>query len=189
VLSDVGQSYGPVATILSGAALIGIVATLILQSKQTRLIAEQAVRQTHLEIMREAWADPELLQALEVIPDGRHELARRFLFVNTFFMNLRMGWRSGQVSLAEIEDIAAHSFSTSAGTFYWKRVEPYLQRHFEPQYVGALGRGYARAQVRAEGAFLDGARDFADVEAGTLDTAEGDRFEGPDREGGGVAQG
>ena len=155
LLSNVGESYGAVATVLSGAALIGVVAAAILQARQTRISAEQAVRQMHLEIQREAWKDPNLLRATELVPLGREELARRFAFLNIYFMYLRMGYLSGHISIDEIEDLAAHSFSTSAGNYYWRRVSSHLHRHFERNFVQALERGFERSQEQLEGFFLD----------------------------------
>lgn len=154
-LSNVGQSYGVVATILSGAALIGVVTTVGLQRKQTRIIAEQALRQAHVELMREAWTDLTLLQALEIVPEGKRDLARQFAFVNAHFMYLRMGLLYGHVSAQEIEDAAAHAFSTPAGDFYWRRMEEQLRRYFEPEFVAALSQGGRRAQNRPEGHFID----------------------------------
>jgi hypothetical protein len=122
------------------------------------------VRQMHSELMQEAWRDPQLLQALEIIPDGRHELARRYVYLNSYFMYLRMGLISGQVTADEIEDLAAHSFSTSAGAFFWQRTQ-HLQKHFEPEFLAAMARGYERSQVRAEGAFLN--EDWSDQEYAT----------------------
>jgi hypothetical protein len=155
VLSNVGQSYGPIATILSGVALIGVVATVNLQSRQTRVLAEQAIRQMQLELMREAWRDPDLLSALEVVPDGQGQKARQHAFLNTYFMYLRMGLMSGHISESEIEEISARCFSTSPGALYWQRGEEYLRRHFEDDFVKALDRGYARAQQRMDGVFID----------------------------------
>jgi uncharacterized protein DUF6082 len=155
-LSLIGQSYGPAATILSGAALIGVIFTIRYQAKQTSVAAEQALRLMHLELLREAWRDPDLLQALTIIPQGKLEQARRGVFVNQFFQSLRMGWASGQVTLAEIEDLAAESFSTSTGSYWWGFVaRDHMMKHEAPPFVAALDRGYERAQVRAVSPFLD----------------------------------
>ncbi|HST80675.1 MAG TPA: DUF6082 family protein [Kineosporiaceae bacterium] len=155
LLGNVGDSYGSIGAVLTSAALIGVVVTVNLQSRQNTVIAEQAVRQMQLEMMRELWRDPELLQALEIVPENRRELASRYVYINMYIMYLRMGLITGHVSAAEIEDLAAHMFSTSAGSFYWKHASDHLRRHFEKRFVQALTRGYERSTRRAEGVFLE----------------------------------
>ena len=153
-LSDVGQSYGAVAALLSGAALLGVVVTVSQQSRHNRASAEQAVRQMHFELMREAWEDAELLEAMEIVPAGEQLLAKRFAYINANFMYLRTGYLSGQVTLAEVEDIAAHSFSTTAGNYFWRRIENHFRRHLEWEFTEAMHRGFLRSQNSPEGFFL-----------------------------------
>lgn len=155
LLSNVGQSFGLAATAFSGAALIGVVITVNLQRRQEMIMSEQAIRNLHLEIMRDAWGSPELLRSLEVVPAGQDDLAKRVAFLNIYFMYLRLGLNSRQVTLGEVEDLAAHSFSTSAGSFYWRRASLHVRRHFEPQFVDALDRAYERSLVRPEGIFIN----------------------------------
>lgn len=153
-LSNVGQSYGLIGTVLSGAALLGVLVTVSLQRRQTRLSGEQAARQLHFDMMQQAWQDPALLEAIEVVPREQRELARQSAYVNFYFMYLRMGYRANSIGLGEIEDLAAHSFSTPAGRYYWERSEGHMRKHLEKQFIGALSRGYARAQTQPEGLFL-----------------------------------
>lgn len=154
LLSDVGQSFGLAATILSGAALIGVVFTVSLQRRQKVIMAEQATRQMQLEIMREAWERPELLQSLEVVPPGQEELAQRVAFLNVYFMYLRMGVNTHHIRLAEAEDLALPCFSTPTGAFYWERAAAHMRRPFEPGFVRALDSAYQLSRVRPEGVFL-----------------------------------
>ena len=154
-MGNIGQSYGTVSTMLSGAALLGVVITLRTQVSQARVAAEHVVRSTHLELMREAWNDPSLLQALELVPEGQEESARSFVYVNLYFMYLRLGYLAKQISLSEIEDLAAHTFSTPAGRYYWSKMSDFQLKHLEPSYVEALTRGFQRATAQADGFFLE----------------------------------
>jgi hypothetical protein len=154
-LSNVGGSYGPVSSILSGAALIGIVVTVALQRKQTNAATEQSVRQMQLDLMQIAWEDPSLIRALENIPKGHEELAKQSVFLNMYFMYLRMGYRSGQVSRDEIFDLATEHFSTDAGTYYWKGSRGHMRRHFEAGFVTALEEAFEKSQREPTSMFLD----------------------------------
>ena len=149
LLSLVGQSYGPIATLLSGAAILGVVATVRYQAKQTTVSAEQAVRQMHLELMREAWQDPDLMKVVQVVPKKRVELTRRGLFLNTYIMYLRMGWINGQISLSEVEELAGFSFSTPTGAYWWAQAGEYLKKHLERDFVEALVRAGRPSEGRA----------------------------------------
>ena len=105
--------------------------------------------------MQRAWQEPLLLETIENIPPGRTDLARQCVYLNFYFMYLRMCYRNNTVTSAEIEDLAAHSFSTPAGKFYWTRVGEHMRTHFEKGFTNALNVGYARAQAKPEGFFLD----------------------------------
>ncbi|WP_407938842.1 DUF6082 family protein [Micromonospora rubida] len=53
-LADVGQAYGSVSVLVSALALVGIVATSIIQSRQMRIALEYAQREQHALLLRMA---------------------------------------------------------------------------------------------------------------------------------------
>jgi hypothetical protein len=59
-LSEIGQTYGVAAAILSTLAFAGIAASLIMQADQTRSSRLHAVRVYHLELLKMATEKPEL---------------------------------------------------------------------------------------------------------------------------------
>jgi hypothetical protein len=153
-LANVGDSYGPVSTILSGAALIGVVVALNLQRQQTGMLAEHAGRQMQMELMREAWSDPELLQAVEIVEPGQEKLARQSVYVNMLIMYLRMQFKSRQITQEELEDLCARHFSTEAGAYYWRQSRNLVEKYQDPKFFSALKRGYERSRRTPEGSFV-----------------------------------
>ncbi|MEU2712642.1 DUF6082 family protein [Streptomyces sp. NPDC007205] len=60
-LSDVGQAYGFLSVIFSGAALIGVAISLTYQAHQTNISNEEERRAAHRELALMSINDPELL--------------------------------------------------------------------------------------------------------------------------------
>lgn len=59
-LGAVGDTYGGVAAIVSGVALLGVAGSLVLQRRQSRIEREYAFREYHREMLRMSMDDPAL---------------------------------------------------------------------------------------------------------------------------------
>jgi hypothetical protein len=59
-LGAVGETYGGIAAIASGIALIGVAGSLVLQRRQSRVEREYAFREYHREMLRMSMEDPAL---------------------------------------------------------------------------------------------------------------------------------
>ncbi|MCG5215201.1 DUF6082 family protein [Streptosporangium soli] len=66
-LSEIGQTYGGAAAILTAVAFGGVIASLILQVRESKVSREQAVRSMHSDLVRMTMDEPELLRAIGVL--------------------------------------------------------------------------------------------------------------------------
>src|SRR6266536_2893354 len=51
-LGDIGQAYGAVSAVVSGLAICGVAASLIMQQRQNRTTELHTVRQRHFDLVR-----------------------------------------------------------------------------------------------------------------------------------------
>lgn len=77
-LADVGEAFGGVSALISAIALSGVVASLLFQQRQTRQQIADIDGQHHVELLKLAIDNPELIEVLdsEVArgPHARHEI-------------------------------------------------------------------------------------------------------------------
>ena len=120
LLSNVGQTYGFAAALLSGLAFIAIAVSLVYQARQIKIAQLQAARTFQLEIFKLAFEQPDLASTwplnLELHPSDR----RKRTYMNLVFMYLRMSY-----VMREINDDALHRnminrFKTQLGRKYWE---------------------------------------------------------------------
>jgi hypothetical protein len=82
-LSQIGETYGGAAAILTAATLGGIIASLVLQVRESKIAREQATRSMHFDLVRITMDEPRLLAAVglspQTGPDDLEELRERQL--------------------------------------------------------------------------------------------------------------
>jgi hypothetical protein len=99
-LSDVGQAYGGVSALLSGFALCGIAASLLLQWRQVHLTREMTTRERHFELVKLGLEDPSLC-----LPGTRGlapEESRQWAYSNLWVSLWATQWEMGSVEPAEV---------------------------------------------------------------------------------------
>jgi hypothetical protein len=120
VLSEVGQTYGGISAALSGIALCGIVASLILQRRQYRLSEYQGLRQRHQDLMRMTFEDPELKPCWGETSSGSGLAEKEAAYCNLILDHWQLLWRLEIVTANELERIAATFFQGIIGRAYWQ---------------------------------------------------------------------
>lgn len=98
-LSDMSQTYGVVSIPLSGAALIGVVWSLVLQSRQLRISNETEWRSTYRDLTLRVLEDPSLRLCWEppASPVSRERM-RQDAYMNAIFNSWRADYVSGIMS-------------------------------------------------------------------------------------------
>lgn len=119
-LSDVGQSYGAISAVLSGVALCGIAASLLMQRQQYRLSEHQALRQRHHELIKMTFDDPSLKPCWGEDASGSGLSEKEAAYCNLIVDHWHMLWRLGQVSEEAVRGIARRFFDGEIGRLYWR---------------------------------------------------------------------
>lgn len=124
MLSAVGQSYTGISVLLSGAALLGVVASLRLQRKQTDILRTQATRQFQMQVLQMSMEDPDLAALHAGIPSAvstisGHRDYRRLMYTTIRFRHLHFGFQTGDVSPVQLKSVLEHEFFPIAANRRW----------------------------------------------------------------------
>jgi uncharacterized membrane protein YozB (DUF420 family) len=116
-----GELIGAVSAAASALALVVIAVSLVLQWRQNRTAAEDAVRQQHLDILLFTLSNPEFAGCW-----GEQELEGRdyknSVYCNIILSHLYMAWLIGSMDEAALTAGLRKIFSGEIGFAYWQRV-------------------------------------------------------------------
>jgi hypothetical protein len=117
-LSDIGQSYGPVATLFSALALC--VAVLV-QRRQIRQERVLMAREMHANALRTAMDDPVYGQCwgARVTPEGVDE--RLFYYTNMIISTWLYAWECGDLSDGSVRAYVRAMADSEIPREYWRR--------------------------------------------------------------------
>jgi hypothetical protein len=96
-LTEIGQSYTGIAALLSGAALVGVVYSIRLQTQQISIARGQAVREMQFSLLRLAMDDPSL--SIMYTSDAQADSAkyRRHVYRTQVLRYLEFAYISGEL--------------------------------------------------------------------------------------------
>jgi hypothetical protein len=119
-LSNIGQAYGGVSAIVSGLALCGIVASLLLQRQQIRLTRTITARERHFELLKLGLADPELIIGTSVASSP--EESRQWQIRNMWVAHWLMLWDTGSLSRPVLRLLFDDLFTDAVALTWWSTV-------------------------------------------------------------------
>lgn len=120
-LSFIGQTYGAASALLAAVALIGIVATLIFQARETKIAREEARRIAIAELLKMAMDDPDLDEAWGPVPAGESRKARRqLMYINMIISEWQMSYETKALPETRLRAISREMFSAHPGRAYWR---------------------------------------------------------------------
>lgn len=117
--SLIGQTYGAVAAVISGLALIGVVVSLRAQRREALAARLHNMRTLHVGLMQMAIADLDLLAAWGRFGSGDNVARRQHLYVNLILSYWQMMYSIGELSDQELRVISHDLFSGEAGQRFW----------------------------------------------------------------------
>jgi hypothetical protein len=120
-LANIGDAYGGVSAVLSGIALCGVGASLIFQQRQVQQELADIDRQQHLELLKLAIDNPELIQVLDADAPGRAD-ARAEIYANLTMMYWLAIWELGEIDEQELRGMASAMFGGELTRAWWRRV-------------------------------------------------------------------
>jgi hypothetical protein len=120
-LSFIGQTYGAASAVLSVLAVIGVVVTLRLQARETKLAREEARRQAIADLLKMAMDDPDLSECWG--PTGLADppkVQRQQIYVNLIVSEWRQSYESKALPERRLRRIANEMFQGEPGRSYWR---------------------------------------------------------------------
>jgi Family of unknown function (DUF6082) len=122
LLGNVGQAYGGMSALISGIALLGVVASLVIQRRQHYLDANAFIRQRQSELFGLIREDPHLYWPLLGADIDDPDAVRRHTFRVEWFTYLLAGFESGYYSEDELRHEAFPAlFRRERNRNYWER--------------------------------------------------------------------
>src|SRR5919198_2533451 len=120
-LGFIGQTYSAASAVLSVLAVIGVVVTLRLQARETKLSREEARRQAIAELLKMAMDDPDLSECWG--PTGLSDppkVQRQQIYTNLIVSEWRQSFESGALLERRLRRIASEMFHGEPGRSYWR---------------------------------------------------------------------
>ncbi|WP_159038771.1 DUF6082 family protein [Streptomyces sp. NRRL B-1140] len=119
-LSKVSQAYGALSVLFSAAALLGVVASLVHQSRQIKVANEEAQRASHRQLLLASVEDPELTACWEPVPVTSQLERKQTIFVNLIVSNWFADYRLKRVNDDTIRVLAELHFSGEVARRHWQ---------------------------------------------------------------------
>jgi hypothetical protein len=133
-LSEIGQSYTGISALLSALALVGVAASIRLQTKQTSITLQHSVRDLQFGLLRLAMDDPLYASVLQPMPtegpSTEHNDYRRFVYITQWFRLNEFSFESGELTRRELNSILrTEMFPRPEIRQWWDRARPFWQDH------------------------------------------------------------
>jgi hypothetical protein len=120
-LSFIGQTYGAASALLAVFALMGIVATLAFQARDTKIAREEARRAAIGELLKMAMDDPDLDEAWGPVPESEDRKARRqLMYINMIISEWQMSFATKALGEKRLRAISREMFSGRPGRAFWR---------------------------------------------------------------------
>jgi hypothetical protein len=118
--SEIGQTYGAAAALVSVLALVGISASLVLQAREAKIAREYTSRAVHSELMRMAMEDPVYRECWGRFGTDPDDVAlRQHMYVNLIVSYWQSRYELGMFSDAHLRVGASDMFSAVPGRRFW----------------------------------------------------------------------
>jgi hypothetical protein len=118
--SLIGQTYGAASAILSVLAIGGIAVSLFLQNRETKAAREQALRALHVDLIKTALDDPQLLSCWGPF-SGSVKVAdrRKHMYTNLMVSHWQMMWEVNGLNEKHLRVLAQELFAGENGRQFW----------------------------------------------------------------------
>ncbi|MFG2782343.1 DUF6082 family protein [Streptomyces prunicolor] len=119
-LSNISQAYGALSVLFSAAALVGVVASLAHQSRQTSISIEQAIRDSHQHLIELVLNDPDLIPGGEPPPVEASQLeVRQIILANLLVSNWLAAYRLGGLTDDALRVLLSSHFKGEVPRKHW----------------------------------------------------------------------
>ncbi|MET7708964.1 DUF6082 family protein [Micromonospora sp. NPDC005413] len=153
-LADIGQAYGSVSVLLSALALVGVVATVISQTRQSGIALEYAQRDQHAMLLKMAIDDASLMECWgSLTQDLDPQRRRQRAYINLILNFWAATWQLDGMPESQLRGLLASDiFATEMGLSFWEQARltrkvvhagakpAAFDRIVEDEYLRALAR-------------------------------------------------
>ncbi|MEN8649109.1 DUF6082 family protein [Streptomyces sp. 21So2-11] len=121
-ISEIGQTYGAVSALLSALAVLGVVASLVLQAREAKAARVQNTRIMHIDLAKTAMENPQYLDCWGG-PDATRSvlLRQQHMYVNLVVSHWEMAFEVGDLTDQWVAAGADEIFAGEIGRTFWAR--------------------------------------------------------------------
>jgi hypothetical protein len=160
-LSKIGATYGAVSAIIAAIALFGVVASLVIQTREAKAAREQGLRSLHMDLMRMAMADPIYMECWGPYITESFDAERQFVYINLIIPHWHSVYEIGEVTDIRLKAIAASLFSSAPGREYWKAGGSFWKKMYS-------GRRSQRFYRILDGAYRETLKNFPTISRSSM---------------------
>ena len=129
-LSNIGQTYGAVSAVVAAIALVGVVVSLVIQSREAKATRLNSQRDHHVGLMRMAMEDPLYMECFGPYLTESFETERQLTYINLLVAQWYSEYEIGEPSEAPLRAAAANVFTSGPGRRYWEAAGQYWQDNY-----------------------------------------------------------
>ncbi|HEX3780628.1 MAG TPA: DUF6082 family protein [Pseudonocardiaceae bacterium] len=129
-LSNIGQTYGAVSAVVASVALFGVVASLVIQSREVKAARLNSQRDHHVNLMRMAMDDPLYMECFGPYLTENFETERQLVYINLLVAQWYSEYEIGEPSDAPLRAAAVNVFASNPGRRYWEVAGQYWQDNY-----------------------------------------------------------
>ncbi|HZM76975.1 MAG TPA: DUF6082 family protein [Candidatus Limnocylindrales bacterium] len=114
-MNDLSVAIAVISTLISSIALVGVMASLLLQARQFRLGRHQAMLWLQSELIRIALDHPDIWELAKSTPTAQQS----HIYMNWRIKLMEFGYITGETSEATVRNAASATFASTAWRGWW----------------------------------------------------------------------
>ena len=129
-LSSIGETYGAVSAIVAAVALLGVMVSLVIQSREARAARQNARRAHHVELMRMAMDDPRYMECWGPYLTDTFATEGQYVYINLIVAHWYSEYEVGEMSDTLLRATAASVFASAPGRQYWRNAGTFWRDNY-----------------------------------------------------------
>jgi len=139
-LSNIGETYGAVSAIVAAVALLGVMVSLVVQSREARAARKNARRAHHVELMRMAMDDPRYMECWGPYLTDDFAAEGQYTYVNLIIAHWYSEYEVGELPDILLRATAASVFASAPGRLYWRNTGTFWRDNYSGRRVRRFHR-------------------------------------------------
>lgn len=139
-LSNIGETYGAVSAIVAAVALLGVMISLVIQSREASAVRKSTRRAHHVELMRMAMDDPRYMECWGPYLTETFAAEGQYTYVNLIVAHWYSEYQVGEMTDNLLRATAASVFASAPGRTYWRNAGTF----WRDNYSGRRARRFHR---------------------------------------------